>query len=591
MILDSLKATWILVSFALAFLWYPTRIFAPRQNRPLALRIGGNGARMALAATIVVVLLTTLKALTAITLIFLFVLGLMVAWLRSHGWAFRKTMQGLQGTVLHLLRSVEAQSFGSRLLSIRSRASDTPSPWRQHSRRWAQFLERRELPVACFVVVLLMTCALRSSVALRELRFDQPEQYGSLLHAREALLNLNPGGRPFVFPALIATTSLISGVDPMQVTRFLAPIIGIFFVVAAGLLVRACTRSAAAGLAAMYCLGASAFPPARHDAVVATSVTQKLYGIFWASSPAATRASTELELGLAFLLLGLALLVDLYRNSGSDSLLDLACCVLLVGIISPFLLLILVIASTALLFRPALTLPALFLSCYGLAAYSTLTVGDAFTNQAFNILPLAAALAVGGLIGLMATVLRHGTGANAEAVLLIACLVVAVVWLPPNQPFEEPLEYEAAARKTEEIAFEFPRQKWLVAAPVEQLSETFGYGGYEDLAGFVDKYRNRVSAPEFRFQDAPQDLFIYVEKTPFQIFPQEPSSVSFGVLMDSTYRSYRSPAGRASLESAALEMCENYREHHSDADVYFEDDNLRIYHIHRQTPLSAEDKN
>ena len=38
-------------------------------------------------------------------------------------------------------------------------------------------------------------------------------------------------------------------------------------------------------------------------------------------------------------------------------------------------------------------------------------------------------------------------------------------------------------------------------------------------------------------------------------------------------------------------MCESYREHHSDADVYFEDDNLRIYHIHRQTPLSAEDKN
>jgi hypothetical protein len=590
MILDSLKATWILVSFALAFLWYPTRIFVPRQNRPLALRIGGNGARMALAATIAVVLLTALKALTAITLIFLLVLGLMVAWLRSHGWALRKAVQGLQGTVLHLLRSVEAQSFGSRLLSIRSRPA-TPSPWRQHLRRWAQFLEGRELPIACFIVVLLMTCALRSSVALRELRFDQPEQYGSLLHAREALLNLNPGGRPFVFPALIATTSLISGVDPMQVTRFLAPIIGIFFVVAAGLLVRTCTRSSAAALAALYCLGASAFPPARHDPVVATSVAQKIYGIFWASSPAATRASTELELGLGFLLLGLAVLADLYRNSGTDSLLDLACCVLLVGIISPFLLLILVIAGTALLVRPALTLPALVLAGYGLAAYSTLTVGDAFTNQAFNILPLAAALGVGGLIGLMASVLRQGTGANPEAVLLIACLVVAVVWLPPHQLFQEPLEYESAARKTAEIAFEFPRQKWLVAAPVEQLSETFGYGGYEDLAGFVDKYRDRVSAPEFRFQGAPQDLFIYVEKTPFQIFQREPASVSFGVLMDSTYRSYRSPAGRASLESAALQMCESYREHHSDADVYFEDDDLRIYHIHRPIPLTAEDKN
>jgi hypothetical protein len=121
-----------------------------------------------------------------------------------------------------------------------------------------------------------------------------------------------------------------------------------------------------------------------------------------------------------------------------------------------------------------------------------------------------------------------------------------------------------------------------VAAPVEQLAETFGLGGHEDLAGFVEKYRSQVSSPEFRFQDARENLFIYVEKRPFQIFSREPETVSFSVLTDPTYRTYRSPGGRASLEAAALQLCESYRQYHSNTDVFFENEVLRIYHIHQQ---------
>jgi hypothetical protein len=141
------------------------------------------------------------------------------------------------------------------------------------------------------------------------------------------------------------------------------------------------------------------------------------------------------------------------------------------------------------------------------------------------------------------------------------------------------LEYEVAARKTQEIAYEFPRERWRIAAPIEQFSETIGFGSYEDLATFVGKYSNQASSPEFRFPDAPEDLFIYVEKKPFQMFSREPAFVPFAVLTDATYRAYRSPAGRASLESAALQLCESYRLHHSDLDVYFEDEQLRIYHL------------
>jgi hypothetical protein len=161
-------------------------------------------------------------------------------------------------------------------------------------------------------------------------------------------------------------------------------------------------------------------------------------------------------------------------------------------------------------------------------------------------------------------------------------LGIAIIWLRPHRLIGQHLEYEAAVRQTEEIKYRFPRQRWAVVAPVEQLPETLGFGVYEDLAEFVEKYRNQVSSPEFRFQGTPEDLFIYVEKRPFQMFSREPQAVSFPVLADATYRNYRSPAGRASLESAALKLCESYRQHNSHADVFFEDEDLRVYHIHQQ---------
>jgi hypothetical protein len=125
---------------------------------------------------------------------------------------------------------------------------------------------------------------------------------------------------------------------------------------------------------------------------------------------------------------------------------------------------------------------------------------------------------------------------------------------------------------------------------VEQLAETFGSGAYEDLAQFVEKYRGRVLGQKFRYQEVQEDLFIYVEKRPFQIFSREPATVPFSVLADPTYRNYRSPGGRGSLEAAALQLCENYRQHHSDINIFFENEDLRIYHVHQQRPRETQDR-
>jgi len=580
--LDALKGFWILVVFLLTFFWLPTRLFSGRPNAPRVIRIAGNGVRTVLCVTILVFLLCSLRVFGAIAVVLFFLGAIGLGWFRRRGGRISRGLwTSLQTTTINIMRRVESRSF-NLFLSRKRTSTGGRWSWGLRVNSWLRLLEGKELLGACFVVVLGMTLVLRTEHALQQLRFDQPEQYSALLRARELMLNMHPAGRPFVFPAMIATTSLLSGADSMQVTRFLAPAIGLLVVLATGLLIQFCARVGVAVVAAIYCLGAAAFPLARNQTGMAMSAMEKIKSVF-AGSPATVRARPEFALGLLFLLLALTFLADWYRNSrGWDSLLDFTCCLLLTGLISQLLLIILLVAAGVLLLRPMAGLLAFVLLCYGLIASATLSTIIIIPDEMRTILPVAAAILVGCFLAFIEAQLAGRNRRSAETVLLVACLFAAVIWFPPQRLSGRCLEYEAAARATQEIAYRFPRQSWVVAAPVEQLAETLGLGGHEDLAGFVEKYRTRAASPEFRFPDEQEDLFVYVEKKPFQIFSREPETVSFSVLTDPTYRNYRSPGGRASLEAAALQLCENYRQNHSNTDVFFENEALRIYHIHRQ---------
>jgi hypothetical protein len=581
-VLDALEGAWILFIFLLAFFWVPAHLFSRQPNSDAVMRIAGNCARTVLCVTAAVVLLARLRALNATTVTLLFAGSLTAAWLGRNAGSPIHLWERLQTKAIGTLRWLETWPFALHFLPRAGRPIPARTGARSRMKRWLLVLERKEILVTCFAIVLLTTSILGAEHAVRELRLEQPEQYGDLLNARQLILDLPAGDQPLVFAAVIATTSLLSARDPMQVTRFLSPVVGILTVLAICLLIRAGTRFGVACLAAMYCLGAAAFPPVSNEPVVAMSLTQKLESVIRVS-PASLRATPEFGLGLLFLLLALAVLADWYRNSRRwDSLLDFACCLVLVGLVSRSLLLILVTAAGVLLLQPMVGLVVLVMVCYGWAAYATLAVSTIDSSTALTVLPIAAAIGVGCLFALTEAMLAPLSGRAAEVTLLIAALALAVIWFPPRRFPRQCLEYEAAARVTQQIAHQFRRQSWVVAAPVEQLAETFGLGAHEDLAGFVEKYRNRVSNSEFRFPDAREDLFIYVEKKPFQIFSREPETISFPVLTDVTYRNYRSPGGRASLESAALKLCENYRQYHSDADIFFENEELRIYHIHPQ---------
>src|SRR6266513_4337517 len=307
--LDTLKAFWILGVFLSVFFLLPTRLLPKRPNAPRVMRIAGNWARTVLGVTTLVFLLSSLRVLGAITVVLLLLGAIAVSWLRKSAGMPGRLLTIFEATTLKIIRQVESRSFGLFLLP-RKRPPGSAPPWGSRVNRWLGVLEGRELLGACFIVVLGITVVLRTEHAVRELRFDQPEQYSALLRARELMLNVHPAGRPFVFPAVIATTSLLSSADPMQVTRFMAPVIGLFVVLATGLLIQVSTRARVACVAALYYSGATVFPPARSQTGVAISATEKIESVFSVSSPATLEARPEFALGSLFLLLALVFLAD-----------------------------------------------------------------------------------------------------------------------------------------------------------------------------------------------------------------------------------------------------------------------------------------
>src|SRR5438874_9091032 len=397
-VLDVLKAFWILGVFLLTFFWLPTHLFSGRPNSPRVLRIAGNWARTVLCVTILIFLMCSLRVFGVITVVLFFLGAIAIGWFRKRGGVSRGLWTSLQATTINIMRQIESRSFNLFLLARKRASTSGRQSWGLRVNAWLRLLEGKELLGACFVVVLGTTVVLRTEHAVRELRFDQPEQYSTLLRARELMLNIHPAGRPFVFPAVIAATSLLSSTDPTQVTRFLTPAIGLLVILATGLLIQVCARAGVACVAAIYCLGAAVFPPARNQMGVAVSATEKIESVF-SGSPATIRAMPEFALGSLFLLLALVFLADWYRNSrGWDSLLDFTCCLLLTGIVSQVLLLVLVMAAGVLLLRPMAGLLAFVLLCYGLVAWSTLSTGLTILDEIRTILPVAAAILVGCIL-------------------------------------------------------------------------------------------------------------------------------------------------------------------------------------------------
>ena len=572
-VLSILEAAWILFTFTAVFFAWPAFVFRRHSNPNTWLRQAANFVRALAFVSMASFGLSHLGAFNTISMLLLFAGAATLSWFfttaKSLDW------KSIQRWVIGVVRQAENLSYTRRLLPpTRPRiltAYQPPNPW-------PRLLRGEALPTLSLLTVVVMSGILSSQHAVRELRLDQPAEYGALLRSRELMLGLHSESRPLLFPSMIATTSVFSGRDATEVARYLSPLVTLCVALTVGLFVYTFTGSSIATAVAIYCVGAAAFPAVTNGMVTTDSVRGRVLDIV-RTSPAEIRPGPELALGIVFVLLGLTFLADWTEHPKKwEPMADFGCCLILTAVISSVLLLLLLGGSAALLVRRWLAPIAVVSLLCGAAIYADLSQRSNLGGVR-ALLPIAAAIEAGALVALIGSRLSGTLRFAGEMPLLVGCLIAAILWFRPHLPHEQCLEYEAAARTTERIAHDFPHETWAVAAPVEQLSETLGLGVHEDLSHFVEKYRTAVETPQFRFPTEAQDLFVYVEKRPFQIFSKEPAFISYLLLTDPTYRGYRSPAGRASVEAAALALCETYRRHHPNVDIFFEDAELRIYHI------------
>jgi hypothetical protein len=578
--LDAIRGGWILLIFLAAYFWYPSWLLRRSSQANPLLWVAGNWARGVFGITAGISVLSRLRAVDSASVILLLAAVATLRWTLEHRQSTGG--RGLHRIAIQLLQRLEGQPLAA------VHFPSQPEGGSEGNFGFIRISRGTEWQAATLAAVLLLTCVLAGQHALTELRPDQPAEYTSLLQARQITLGLQNGFSFRIFPSMIAATSLLSGQDEMEVARFLVPATNIFLVLSLGLLIWVCTKTGMAAVAGMYALGAAAFPLASAGNPVAPESTREALWRLLHTSPSELRPTPEFALGLVFVLLGIALLGDWHRNSRDrDVLVDFVCCWVLAGSVSITLAALLALGAAVVLLQPLTGAILLALAFYGIAACPGLLGGSDGASQWLTALPVAAALAGGGAIAMVNFLLVRRAGAEGEAFIALLCVALALTWFPPHRLPARYLEYESAARATQQIAHQLPRETWTVVAPAEQLPETLGSGAHMDLARFVESYREQATRADFHLPAATEHLFIFVEKQPFQIFAQEPQAVSFAVLTDPTYVNYRSPGGRASLEAAALEMCESYRSAHAGMDIFFENQDLRIYHLDER-PVAAQ---
>lgn len=595
LIIDLISTFWIL-TIAIALLgWLPIQSITANQQPIDSVQILGLWLRTMTFILLGILSLSYTHLLNWLTMTLFYGGCLVFNCLKSYQWRLKDCQGIIHQKTLNLIDFLDhGLSLSDAFQKIKVNSVTTVQ---RIGNYLTNFINRRGI-IFCFILtaILIFTFLLRWEYPLFQLRFTNPDRYSTLLVTRQLLTRNYPELNYFpVFSALIAMITLLGSIEPMQAIRFLSPIMGIALVMSVGYTVGVFTHKSNSVLIAMLALGGYLFTSQQ----AINTEPQWLHTIIDSLNNSLIRQWTgnELELGTIFLLLSLGYVFgsSVPQRRTITFKINLLCSIILVAISAPPLLIIGAIACIGLigdrdfdsLFNAGyprhglsrkLTFTAIAIGWTVLAILAAMSQGRVEWMQSFLVtLPVALSMLTGILFMVVSDAIETFLPQRVETFclgLIIALALNFCLPLPPNLTY---LEYDLAARKTLEIKNIFPAKSWTLVAPVEQLAEVYGSGWYEDLALFVDKYGERAN---FDLSASAQDLFIMVEKVPFVTFPNEPDILPNELLNDRTYRYYRSTAGRASLEYEALQMCETYsRKYPNNSDIYYEDNELRIYHF------------
>ncbi|PSB58244.1 hypothetical protein [Chamaesiphon polymorphus] len=642
LILDLLTSGWVVLVFIILFGLLPLLAFRQVSIPSLASRIVGAFVRTTATIGIGGILWTKLGLFTWITAVLCYLTGLGIGWIASDRWQYRGKFQQLSQQI-----ALSTIDIFDRGLSLPQLSRWLLSPWRAIERLVADRLlvgtpqrivpnssgmqipsravvpkerlhpndsanlergsrslaatrhhrSRASLPSLLLTAIVMLSIGaislwLRFEHPITEFRFSHPDTYGRLLVVQQILardlpqINYLP-----IFPSLAAFLTALSGVHPLQVVHLLGAIIGTLLVLGVGYTMRCLSKNGAAALAASYSLGAYLFTwnlpiPSR----LPLGVRQCLGTLRDTLDLGLIRswAASESELGALFVILAIGCSTQIAKSSQrTASIVNTSCCALLALALDPTLPILILFGWFGGIFGRQMALFSLSMGWLILGVLATIpTSGFAMLTGILTTLPIGLSLLVGLLFIAIASAGRLLLANWSAPICLTIFLAITLNFFLPPSPQIDYLEYDAAARKAVEIGYLFPHQQWTVVAPIEQLSQVYGRGWYEDAARFTTRYRDRVTTASFVFPHQ-TTLLIFVEKRPF-ISDKPEYPVPYSVLIDPTYRNYRSPSGRTQLAAAMLQMCETYRRHHPDLHtIYYESDRLRIYQF---SPASMDNK-
>jgi hypothetical protein len=590
LLIDLLTSGWVLVVFAILFGLMPLIAFPQAALPSIASRVVGGFVRTMMTISIGSILWTKLGLFTWLIAVFVYLTGLGIGWMASYQWQVRVKFQQLGQQI-----AISTIDIFDRGLSLSQLIRWLLFPWKALQR----LIQSRDAHVKGFrksdqwslpliilkaigtIVMLGGAMWLRFEHPLTEFRFSAADTYSQLLITQQILARDLPSLTYLpIFPSLAAFLSALSGIHPVQVVHLLGAIVGTLLVLSIGYTIRCLTKNEAAAMAASYSLGLYLFTwNLPISSRLPMGIQQCLGTIRDTLNTGLIRswAVSELELGALFVILAIGCSTQINKVSQrTESIVNTLCCVILVAIIAPNLLILVLFGGLGIIFGRQMALFSISM------AWPILAVLAAIPDRNFSMLtgvlvtlPIGLSLTVGLFFVAVAAAGRLLLANWSAPICLTIFIAITLNFLLPTLPQIDYLEYDATARKAVEISRLFPYHQWTIIAPIEQLSQIYGRGWYEDAAQFTTKYQDLVTNANFRFPQQ-TSLFVFVEKQPFTADkPEYP--VPYSVLVDPTYRHYRSPSGRTQLAMATLKLCETYHRHHPDSRIYYENDVLRIY--------------
>jgi hypothetical protein len=582
-LLDLLTSGWVVLVFAILFGLLPLLAFPQTSLSSLSSRIVGAFVRTVATIAIGSILWAKLGLFTWLTAVLIYLGGLSIGWLASHQWKSQLKFQQLGQNI-----AIATIDIFDRGLSLHQIFRWLLVPYKSISASIRNRFDRQQwslplvlLTIFATIAILGFTIWLRFEHLLLEVRFSHSDTYNYLLITQQILardlpqINYLP-----LFSSIAAFLTALSSIHPIRVINVLSAIFGTLLVLSVGYVMRRLSKNESAALIASYTLGAYLFVWNLPLVDRLPMAFQQWFGSIESSLGAGlvrTWAVGDLEIGGMFVLLALGCSTHLVRSKEqTEAIVNISCCIFLIAIVSPHLLLLVLLGGFGTIFGRKMGLFTLSNSWVMLGSIAALPNSNLpLLKDILATLSIGLSIYIGMLFVAIASAFRLLLGKWSAPVCLTVFLAISVNFCLPPPAQIAYLEYDIAARKVLQIDRLFPLHQWTIVAPIEQFPQVYGRGWYQDAAQFTDKYQDLAREPNFHFPHL-TPLFVFVEKQPFAADKPE-QAVLYSVLKDSTYRHYRSPSGRTKLAQAMLQLCENYRHQHSDSRIYYEDANLRIY--------------